>query len=72
MSESPKVWVPQEDGEVTIGGEGFDEPRTWRPQGHLVTTQNQQEVDALLLIDGARLATASESKPPAGSPGGDK
>lgn len=55
-----KVHVPQDGGEITISRDG-GEPRTWRPQGHLVTVRNDDEHDLLIgNVPGARAATARD------------
>ena len=76
MAAPRKVRVPQADGEIVITPGGLpDEARTYQVTNHLASPRTLDEQAALLMVDGARLATPkelsdSEGKPPrsGGSP----
>ena len=72
---SHRVKVDQQDGEITMTGEGFDEPRTWRVQDGYVSAANLFEVDRLLAhVDGAKRVDdpAGKDDPEPETPAGDE
>lgn len=63
-----KVHVPQADGELSmVDARRLDGVRTWRVEDHLVTADNDVELELLLAhVDGAEVAPAKE-QPAAGN-----